>query len=624
MDEDQEATRRAASQLAKRRAAMSPLRAALLAGFVLVGGALPLAPRAEAVQVVRGRLVETGDARPVGGAMVTLVAPGGVDAARSLSRDSGLFELVARAPGEYWLRAERIGYATTLSDPFRLVVGDTLSIRLEASVEAISLEGIQAEGDRRCRVRPDEGLAVTQVWDEARKALAAAAWTQDRGMYQYEMRGVTRQLDREGRRILSESRAYQQGYRKAPFVSRPADSLVAEGFARLTARESVYWAPDADVLLSDAFLDTHCFRLRDDPDGAPGLIGLAFEPVPRRRVPEIGGTLWVDSESAELRWLEFDYRNLGLPDVLMRSSPGGRVEFKALPNGTWIVNSWEIRMPRARTATNPLTQQLATELEGVAVQGGEVLRVHGNDGVVLEAEDGGRIAGIVFDSLQEGLPGARVFIEATGMEVETNWEGRFEMTGLQPGTYSVNFAHPYLDRLSYSAQPFLVEVVEGAGTPAQVNFSAPTIGRAVARLCRDVEATPDRMSVSGAVARSTGILVGRVVDHAGVPLAGALVRVTSRAYGLQADREAEVRDVRMQEERTAVIATTNATGRYLACWVPVDTTLEVAVVEHDDELAPAGLDAVYSPSDLIARTQNTVTVSSVSHFAIFDLRVEQR
>lgn len=622
MDGDQEAARGATM----RQAARGALRGSLLAGFALVGGVPGFSSpaEAEAAQVVRGRLVEAGDARPVGGAMVTLVASGGVDAGRSLTRDSGLFELAASAPGEYWLRAERIGYATTRSDPFRLAAGDTLSIRLEAGVEAVSLAGVQAEADRRCRVRPDEGLAVTRVWDEARKALAAAAWTQDRGMYQYEMTGVTRQLDRDGRQVLSEDREYQQGYRRAPFVSRAADSLVAEGFVRLTLHESVYWAPDAGVLLSDAFLDTHCFRLREDPDDAPGLIGLAFEPVPRRRVPEIGGTLWVDPGSAELRWLEFDYRNLDLPDVLMRSRPGGRVEFKALPNGTWIVNSWQIRMPQAKTATNPLTKQLTTELEGVTVQGGEVLRVHGNDGVVLEAEDGGRIAGIVFDSLQDGLPGARVFVEALRTEVETDWEGRFEMTGLKPGTYSVNFTHPYLERLSYTAQPFLVEVVDGAGTPAQVNFSAPTIGRAVSRLCRGVEPTPDRMSVSGTVARSSGILAGRVVDQAGAPVAGAMVRVMSRAYGLQADPEAQARDVRMQEERTAVIATTSATGRYLACWVPVDTTLEVAVVEHDDELGPAGLDAVYSPSDLIARTRNSVTISSANHFAILDLRVESR
>ena len=617
--------RRAAARRAARRAALQPVLGgtALRAWFPLLAGATVVSPLAEA-QVVRGRLVETGDVRPVGGAMVALVGSGDVEAGRSLTRDSGLFEIVAPAPGEYWLRAERIGYATTRSDPFRLAAGDTLVIRLEAGVEAISLQGVQAEGDRRCRVRPDEGLAVTRVWDEARKALAAAAWTQDRGMYEYEMTGVTRRLDRDGRQVLSEDRAYQQGFRKAPFVSRPADSLVAEGFARLSPSESIYWAPDAGVLLSDAFLDTHCFRLKQDHDDAPGLIGLAFEPVPRRHVPEIGGTLWLDPESAELQWLEFQYRNLNLPDVLMRSSPGGRVEFEALPNGTWIVRSWHIRMPQGGTATNPLTNQLTTELQGVAVHGGEVLRVHGNDGVVLEAEEGGRIAGIVFDSLQEGLPGARVFVEALGKEVETDWEGRFEMTGLRPGTYSVNFTHPYLERLSYQAEPFLVDVVQGAKTPAQVNFSAPLTGRALSRVCRDVEPAGDRTSVSGGVEQSLGILVGQVTDQVGVPVPGARVRVLSRAYGLQADPEAVTRDVRMQEERTALIATTDASGRYLACWVPVDTTLEVAVVEGADELGPAGLDAAYSPSELIARTENTVMISAASLFAILDLQVEAR
>ena len=556
--------------------------------------------------------------------MVTLVAAGGGDAGRSLTRDSGLFEVAASEPGEYWLRAERIGYATTRSDPFRLAVGDTLLVGLEASVEAISLEGVQAEGGRRCRVRPEEGLAVTRVWDEARKALAAAAWTQDRGMYEYEMTTVTRQLAPDGRQVLSEERTYDQGYRKAPFVARDADSLAAEGFARLSRTESVYWAPDAGVLLSDAFLDTHCFRLREDEDHAPGLIGLAFEPIPRRRVPEIGGTLWLDPKSAELRWLDFRYRNLNLPDVLMRSAPGGRVEFEALPNGTWIVRSWHIRMPRGKSTTNPLTKRLAVELESVALQGGDVVRVHGNEGVVMEAEAGGRIAGIVFDSLRGGLPGARVFVEALGTEVETDWEGRFEMTGLPPGTYAVGFAHPYLERLSYRAEPFLVEVAEGARTPAQVNFSAPTVGRALSRACRNVEAPGERMEVSGAAAKLSGILAGRAADAAGAPLPGARVRIMSRAYGVRADQEAAGRNVLLQEGRAGVIVAADASGHYLACWVPVDATLEVAVVEPDEGLGPGGLEAAYAPSDLVARSQRTVTIPSTRPFAILDLRVERK
>ena len=367
-------------------------------------------------QTVRGRLVDAANDSGIGGAMVSLVDRDGGRLSRVLSRDSGLFELSTPRPGTYRLRADRIGYATSFSDYFDLASGDTLSLRMVTTVQAVSLRGILAEGDRRCRVRPEEGLAVTRVWDEARKALAAAQWTQERGHYRYEMMGITRRLDREGRRVVSEDRRYQRGYRQAPFVSLPTEDLIEKGFAQLSSRESVYWAPDADVLLSDHFLDTHCFRLGADDEHQPGMIGLEFEPVPGRNLPEIAGTLWVHPETSHLERLDYRYRNLNLPDALLGADPGGTVQFQGLPNGTWIVDSWRIRMPLAATGMTPLQGRMMTTLEGIIVEGGDVLRVHGADGTVSEASPRGRIAGIVFDSLGAALPDARVFVEGTEIE----------------------------------------------------------------------------------------------------------------------------------------------------------------------------------------------------------------
>lgn len=177
------------------------------------------------------------------------------------------------------------------------------------------------------------------MWEEARKALAAAAWTQERGYYYYEMMDIERRLDRDGRKVLSEERALSRSFLLAPYVSRPADSLAAVGFASINPDTSVYWAPDAEVLLSDTFLDTHCFRLRTSVHHAPGLIGLAFEPASYRAVPDIGGTLWLDPETARLTRLDFTYRHLDLPEPILTSGIGGTVDFEAMPNGTWIVRS---------------------------------------------------------------------------------------------------------------------------------------------------------------------------------------------------------------------------------------------------------------------------------------------
>ena len=180
-------------------------------------------------QTVRGRLVHAETGTGIGGAMITLVDRHGGTADRTLTANTGLFQLSAPS-GRYRLRADRIGYASTHSEYF--------------------------------------DLQAREVMD------------------------IERVLDRDGRMVLSEERSLNRSFLLAPYVSRPADSLTAEGFAHIAPDTSVYWAPDAEVLLSDPFLDTHCFRLRTNVHHAPGLIGLAFEPVSWRAVPDIGGTLW--------------------------------------------------------------------------------------------------------------------------------------------------------------------------------------------------------------------------------------------------------------------------------------------------------------------------------------------
>ena len=127
-----------------------------------------------------------------------------------------------------------------------------------------------------------------------------------------------------------------------PWKSLPVDDLLSGGFVRPDGDGSAYYAPDADVLLSDAFLDTHCMRLADGENDSEGLIGLAFEPVGDRGITEISGVLWVDPSNGELRWLDYGYEYLDVPN---RERLGGRVRFEGLPDGTWIVRDWAIRMP---------------------------------------------------------------------------------------------------------------------------------------------------------------------------------------------------------------------------------------------------------------------------------------
>lgn len=168
-----------------------------------------------------------------------------------------------------------------------------------------------------------------------------------------------------------------------PFASIPAERLSAGGYVQTTPEGMFYYSPDAEVLLSDAFLDDHCFRTVDGRGDDAGLIGLAFEPIRGREVPEVRGVLWLDRHSAELRFLEYNYTGLPLPWSVPTDDLGGRVEFERLPSGTWIVRRWWIRMPMLQTTGGRLDNRAAagafpprtTVLAGLREEGGEVAEV---------------------------------------------------------------------------------------------------------------------------------------------------------------------------------------------------------------------------------------------------------
>ena len=585
-----------------------------------------LAPASAEGQVVRGRLVDALDGSSIGTAMIVLVTPQDLEEARVLSRsNSGLFQLEASRPGNYRLRAERIGYATSYSEFFDLAAGDTLVIEIRAEVEAISLRGIEAVADRQCRVRPGEGLAVTRVWEEARKALEAAAWTQELGLYRYHVLRIKRRLDHRARTVLTEDRIYSELLAVAPYVSRPADSLRAEGFARYSPEESVFWAPDAEVLLSDAFLDTHCLVIRGGRNNEAGVVGLDFEPVPDRNVPGIAGTMWLDQETSRLSQLEFEYRNLDAPESLMDAEPGGRVEFQALPDGTWIVTSWSLRLFRARVDPDGSGNRSKVELDGITLEQGEVLRAQGNEGTVFQGNPGRRIAGTVFDSTGVGLPGARVFVSGEGTEVLTDSRGRFELTHLGTGTYTVRWEHPYLTQLAYQPEWAEVRMGQDINELELIGFEAPSLEEVINDICDGV-AQPTAPMLSGVdwVARSV-ILTGRLIGETPRPAEEMSVRVYSTAFEAGSFFEPfDLDQLAGGTWRTLADAPVSPDGFYGACWLPAGSRLIVAAVEEDDDLDPNDVGQVLRVMELFPGSVRFINVPPEAPFRILDLRIGSR
>ncbi len=314
-------------------------------------------------QTIRGRLVERETLSPIPGALIELLDHEGVRLAGTVSGERGFYFVRAPGAGLYRLRVGRIGFENKLSPPVVLQADESVTYRLEASRIPIQLPALKVEGESECRVRPEEGKVTYVLWSEARKALTVAAWTERNELYSY--RGILyRQVvDAFGQpvRAPEEAPVWIQG--EHPFYSVPALELEREGYRRREKPGVAYYAPDATVLLSDAFLNTHCFGATKGKGGTDGLVGLSFEPAVDRSIVDVKGVLWLDEESAELRFLEFTYTRL--PREEAKLGLKGRVDFERLDTGFWIISAWWIRTPILRRGTDYLHQNggYVTEIE---------------------------------------------------------------------------------------------------------------------------------------------------------------------------------------------------------------------------------------------------------------------
>lgn len=428
-----------------------------------------------AAQAVRGTLVSTPGGDPVPGALVTLLDADGGTVDGRLSDAGGRFELRAQVPGEYRVRAERVGYAT--ADPVWVFLnpGETRELRLEAAPAASVLdELVVAAPDRECVVDPREGARTVALWEEARKSLELAELSRTLENRRFTVRAFQRQLEPGSMVVRRQRSDTATAWTPVPYVSLPAADLAEKGYVRTDGGGHVFYSPDATVLLSDAFLDSHCFRVQPGSGSQAGLVGLAFEPTGGRRLPDVQGVLWLDPSSAELRSLEFTYTGLR-GDLSVPGEWGGRVEFERLPDGAVIVRRWSLRMPMVGRVPAPggsnLVQPRAV-LAAVREEGAEVVSIALASGAVAGASTAAAVRGTVIDSAR-GVPlaGATVFLAGTEHEATTDSAGGFTLAGVPEGRYAVAFAHPRLDSLASVPEP--VEVAVGAAGEVAVALGIP-------------------------------------------------------------------------------------------------------------------------------------------------------
>lgn len=327
-----------------------------------LAAALLAAPPALA-QSVRGRVAEQAG-QPIAGAVVLLLDQNGSRVTATLTDAQGGFALRAGVPGTYSLRAERVGYAQATSPALSLAAGAEVEQRLVMEPRQVTLEPLMVTASQReCTIRPQAEAAV--AWEELRKALDAAAVADARGGHAFRKRMFSRVRTMHSRRTYEVQEWTSPGFSAEPFHATPVHRLARHGYVETTAGDSmIFHAPDAHTLLSDEFLDQHCFRLRE----RRGSIGLEFAPTADRTLPDVRGVLWMDRRTARLRRLEYTYVNLPYENPGDRL--GGELHFEQLPDGAWIVRRWVVRMPRLRQ-----TESGRTYVVAVIEQGGDIIDV---------------------------------------------------------------------------------------------------------------------------------------------------------------------------------------------------------------------------------------------------------
>lgn len=582
-------------------AVRAPLILLLLAAF---------GPLRAAAQPVLGVVVEEGRGVPVAGAMVLLFDDEGNRVDRMLTNVAGRFLLEARRGGPHYITVDRIGYASVTTDPFTPAEGAE-PIRIEAPIVPIKLRGLVVSAGARCRVRPEEGEAAALVWEEARKALAAEEWTREAGLYRYTLLRYEQLMDRDAAEILSDTTMAMPDQASA-FISAPIEDLVAGGFVQAEGdTATVYYAPDAAALLSEAFLDTHCLTV---VDGGANLVGVAFRPAEGRTVPEIAGVLWLDAETAELQRIQFGYVNLvDDPEV---GYPPGEVRLTRLPDGAWIVNDWWIRMPGLMVDRRGRARRLDYRVEG-----GKTASVTDARGrTVLDAWTAS-IFGVVADSAGTGPPPGPVLVvregsgdgeegEAAATGIITDADGSFLFSGLEAGAHVLRVPRTALTEMGL-AEP-RVTVEGGAGEVSYVRMKVPTVADALVHSCGGTPRPGGTAPVMGRIRYADGTPAGDMLVRARWPAAAGY-----RAGLAEADMAAGPAAARavaapigpggesgngwtlgVDGDFVTATTTTDARGYFLLCDVPYGTRIRVAVSDPDGAEPPTNRILQVSPDRL--------------------------
>ena len=513
------------------------------AAFFVVG--IPLAAQEVLIEVV-----ELSDGKPIVGANVSLVDDHGMSLFGNFSDQGGHSVLRAPGAGRYTVRADKVGYESWTS-VLLYVTGTPIHVRI-GMAPLRNPSTVIARSETACQLLTPPGTPAGDLWVEIRKALTASALTDAQGLVPIDVDLYERALDRN-LGVVSERKEQRSRIARRPATGISWDQIDSARRGAVAGGE-VYRAPEAATLVSDQFVKNHCYAAIRGYGPETGLTGLEFRPAKVGSQPELTGILWLDPKANALRYLNFDYVNLPIPLRIARTT--GRVEFRQLPGGQWIVPRWYIRMPRVAQMTSADSLLGYQEVGGTSRPAGTAAPASVTDVVIPALDDTAGaagpqsfISGIVYDSTTgTALQGVQVSTGGGRFKTTTSAGGHYELAIDGPLSDTIVFEHPRLRLYRVATRVQSISLPIGARGEASVLI--PSYETLRKRICGRNETRTE----------SQGMAAGYVTEAAGRPVPNAHVWATWQILWV----EQNGRLVATNQQRT-VETDTGGDGSYLLC-----------------------------------------------------------
>jgi hypothetical protein len=485
-----------------------------VASATLFGASRPIAG-----QQLRGTVRDSASGLPIPGVVITLRDSASTAVARTLTNERGEYRVVLLRDAVRQLHLVRLGFRPEV---VRVAPARDGAVELHVTMVAIpiALQPVQVTANANCPRRRDSDLALALL-ERARAGLLATVVARSDSPANMVRLRASRTLDGTSDRVLHQTVRIDSGRPRIGSFGAPrtAADFIRSGFTSDTLGLQAYHGPDAEVLLDEAFANLYCFRVMERERSRPNQVGLGFRPAAHRngRV-DIDGDIWIDTVAQSL--VDIHFRYVGLDLRMDPFRPGGRVSFRAMPNGSVVIDRWSIRTvgvkddttDRAAYSARFVSDAVAdARLFGVEVWG-ELARAAWPGGREWQGDLGTLRLRVVWRN-NDPAPGTVVRLSDTDYEAMADSAGMLEIRDLLPGPYRVAIVDPQLAPLGLEFPTPLAFVAE-RDSVVEAQIATRTTREFVASRCEGGARTA-RLRTNDA------LLIGRVTTADGVPMPDA-------------------------------------------------------------------------------------------------------